>query len=316
LFRELERNREAGRITWNSIRLLILLAAVATLTVDGTRLISVLVSLILVATGIGLFFVVERSQYARLWATFVLGIVLFTHLRTLADRTFIPVRFEYVIDLDRLLFLGHVPTIWLQERLYDFGNPSALDLLMLVAYVSYFPVPYLLAVALWFWNREQFPLYIVGVLFTYYLGLVIYYLVPTAPPWLASFEGYLPDVYRIPQDIFTDFDELAYEQGHRVVGENDVAAMPSLHFATTVIVALMLWRLHWIARYFGAIYAGLMGFSLVYLGEHYATDVIAGAVVAAVAWWAAIRWIEQLSVPSLSARGSDRGTSTSCIPDS
>jgi membrane-associated phospholipid phosphatase len=67
--------------------------------------------------------------------------------------------------------------------------------------------------------------------------------------------------------------------------------MPSLHTAFATLIALFIGarlRSRW--RYLLALYPLAMGFSLVYLGEHYVIDVVAGygyaiGVYAAVSWW-------------------------------
>ena len=55
--------------------------------------------------------------------------------------------------------------------------------------------------------------------------------------------------------------------------------MPSLHFATSLMAALLLTELDPRAGAAGWVYAGTLGFALVYLGEHYVTDLIAGAAL-------------------------------------
>ena len=66
---------------------------------------------------------------------------------------------------------------------------------------------------------------------------------------------------------------------------NDVAAMPSLHAAFALLLALYLWRL--VPRYVRpllAVYPPLMSLALVYSGEHYLVDCIAGWGYAVVAF--------------------------------
>ena len=52
--------------------------------------------------------------------------------------------------------------------------------------------------------------------------------------------------------------------------------MPSLHFATSVMAARMLAETGPAAGAAGWAYAGVLGFALVYLGEHYVVDLVAG----------------------------------------
>ena len=66
---------------------------------------------------------------------------------------------------------------------------------------------------------------------TCYVGLIVAFLVPTAPPWLAGSEGRIEPVYRIIRDVMMGMTPENYSAAYRGVGENAVAAMPSLHTA-------------------------------------------------------------------------------------
>jgi membrane-associated phospholipid phosphatase len=71
---------------------------------------------------------------------------------------------------------------------------------------------------------------------------------------------------------------------------NNVAAMPSLHAAFAVLFSLYLWRLvPRAARALLALYPFAMSFALVYSGEHYVVDCIAGGVYAIVTYMA-VNW--------------------------
>ena len=56
--------------------------------------------------------------------------------------------------------------------------------------------------------------------------------------------------------------------------------MPSLHFATSVMAAHLLAETGRVAGALGWVYAGTLGFALVYLGEHYVVDLLAGLALA------------------------------------
>jgi membrane-associated phospholipid phosphatase len=67
-------------------------------------------------------------------------------------------------------------------------------------------------------------------------------------------------------------------------GSNPVAAMPSLHAGSAMLVALFLWPMA--NRVWRAVLAGyvlLMALALVYTGEHYVVDVVAGWLTAGAA---------------------------------
>jgi membrane-associated phospholipid phosphatase len=64
------------------------------------------------------------------------------------------------------------------------------------------------------------------------------------------------------------------------LGGNPLAAMPSLHFATSVMAAHLLAETGIAAGAAGWAYAGTLGVALVYLGEHYVVDLAAGLALA------------------------------------
>ena len=61
-----------------------------------------------------------------------------------------------------------------------------------------------------------------------YAALVVYFLYPMAPPWLASRDGYLGEVHRITSRGWSD---IGLDRANMVLQGmgNQVAAMPSLH---------------------------------------------------------------------------------------
>jgi membrane-associated phospholipid phosphatase len=249
----------------------------------------------LVAGGIAVclaaILVLERDTARfRPWALYTVAFVVFAHLRGLADETGLAAQVLYPIELDRALF-GAVPTVWLQEHLYVPGAPSAFDVACLAVYLSYFLVPHVVAFVLWRRSLERFVHYARAIVLTCYAGLAVSFVAPTAPPWLAGQLGDLSFVARIPRDIVDGVSATAYREGYEVVGANPVAAMPSLHAALTVVVAIAALRAGRVVGALGVGYALAMGFALVYLGEHYVADVLAGTLVAAVAWRvAAVGW--------------------------
>jgi membrane-associated phospholipid phosphatase len=81
---------------------------------------------------------------------------------------------------------------------------------------------------------------------------------------------------------------------YSVFGGNPLAAMPSLHFATSVMAALLLGETGPLAGAVGWAYTATLGFALVYLGEHYVVDLLAG-----VALTGAVRRLEPRAAPVL-----------------
>jgi membrane-associated phospholipid phosphatase len=227
--------------------------------------------------------VVERDAARfRPWALYTLAFVLFAHLRGFADETGLATHVAYPADADRALF-GVVPTVWLQEHLYVPGVAGALEMACIAVYVSYFLVPHVVAFALWRRNIDRFRRYAREIVLACYFGLTVSFVVPTAPPWLAGQLGEIPFVARVVKDVSNGAGANAYREGYEIVGVNPVAAMPSLHTALTVVIALAALRAGRAWGMLGVAYAAAMCFSLVYLGEHYVVDVVAGIATALVA---------------------------------
>jgi membrane-associated phospholipid phosphatase len=195
-------------------------------------------------------------------------------------------------DVDRRIF-GAIPSVWLQERLVD-GAAHWYDAVAALVYSTHFvAIPLVTAVA-WFCLRERFTAWIAAVLAFTTLGIGVYVVYPAAPPWMASERGEIGVVDRISSP---GWDYLHLDVIGRLIvsgqeGSNPVAAMPSLHAGSAMLVALFLWPLVtslW--RTALLIYVLLMALALVYTGEHYVVDVVAGWLTAgaAVAVAAAVR---------------------------
>ncbi len=230
-----------------------------------------------------LFFTRLRRDFL-IWAVYVVGFLVFIDLRMISAEVFFPARFDYVITLEKTLFLGAIPSVWLQQHLYAMGSPTLLDLALIGVHFSFFLVPHLLVSLLWYVDPQAFRRYAVALVATCYFGLGFAFLVPTAPPWLAGTEGRIEPVFRVLRDVMMGLTPETYGVAYRAVGENAVAAMPSLHAALTALVALGASSAFPRFRIVGWAYFAAMAFALVYLGEHYVVDIVAG-VMAGWAFW-------------------------------
>jgi membrane-associated phospholipid phosphatase len=213
---------------------------------------------------------------------------------------------------DRLLAGGVTPTERLQNAFYTPGSTGILDAITTGVHTSYYLMPHLVAVGLWWYGSRTgkpaaFRSYLAGSIAVMALGLLLYGLLPTSPPWIEATHDDDMLVHRItraanagetrdPDQVYTYFTD-----------PNPVAAMPSLHTAITVLMAFALWRVRPALGVAGGIYSLAMGFSLIYLGEHYLVDVLAGLALAIVV---AVVVERQLSERTTIWRGS----ATSIIP--
>ncbi len=224
------------------------------------------------------------------WLPFALVLWAYDLLRGSADELF-AAHYTPQIEADRLLFGGIVPTTWLQDHLWH--GTSRLqwyDFAAWAVYMSYFVATYVVAGVLWFVARGLFRRYVGTVALLAAMGFATFALFPAAPPWLASREGELDWTIRSIGPISGEIPFIAFswenliERGSEY--SNPVAAVPSLHAAYTLLIAIFLWRLvpRW-ARPLLAAYPAAMAFALVYTAEHYVVDILLGWAYALVAVW-------------------------------
>jgi membrane-associated phospholipid phosphatase len=212
-------------------------------------------------------------------------------------------RFHYPIVADRLLGLGELPTVRLQRAIARVGPDgpewSALDRALVWTHWSWFAVPHCAVAYILVRHPERFPRAAALTYAVFDSGASFYWVLPTAPPWYAAAElgldgARLPEVRR----MMVEYGELFWGDGwpslYSVFGGNPLAAMPSLHFATSLMAALLLAEVGPLPGAIGFAYLIALGFALVYLGEHYVIDLIGG-----VALTVAVREMEPLARPLL-----------------
>jgi membrane-associated phospholipid phosphatase len=196
-------------------------------------------------------------------------------------------------QFDARLF-GTVPSVWLQQRLVD-GPAHWYDAAAALVYITHFISIPLVTAVVWFRLRDWFATWVTAVLAMTALGVAGYIVFPSSPPWLASDDGVIGTVHRISGLgwNYLHLEWMADLTASGQDGSNPVAAMPSLHAGTAVLVALFFWRLAntpWRAALLG--YVLLMAVTLIYSGEHYVVDVLAGWTTAGLAVAAAV-WVSR-----------------------
>ena len=191
------------------------------------------------------------------------------------------VRVGYPIAIDRVLGLGQPLTLRLQRGLSVPGEVSGYERVLVWCHWMWFLVPHG-SVAYIRWRRpERFPSAAARMYAVFDLGAIFYWAIPTAPPWWAAEHGRLEDAAgtrarRMMLEYGEQFWGDRWGGLYDVLGGNPLAAMPSLHFATTVTAAHLLSEVGPVSGALGWAYTLALGLALVYLGEHYAIDLLAG----------------------------------------
>jgi hypothetical protein len=187
-------------------------------------------------------------------------------------------RVGYPIRVDRVLGAGELPNVRLQKALAGLGKRNVVDRFLSWVHWVWFFEPHASLAWILARDREHFARSARQMSAVYDLGCVVYALAPTAPPWWASEEGYTDaKVRRIMVEVGEEEWGRAWPALYDTLGGNPWAAMPSLHFATSLMAALLLAELGPRPGAIGWGYASALGFALVYLGEHYVVDLLAGA---------------------------------------
>ena len=197
------------------------------------------------------------------------------------ERLVARVRVGYPIAVDCVLGLGTPPTLRLQQRLSAPGSINRVERVLVWCHWIWFVVPHG-SVAYVRWRRpERFPAAAARMYAVFDLGAVFYWAIPTAPPWWAAQHGRLGNPEgRRARRMMLEYGEQFWGDRwgalYDVFGGNPLAAMPSLHFATSVTAAHLMSEVGPVAGTLGWAYALTLGLALVYLGEHYAIDLLAG----------------------------------------
>jgi hypothetical protein len=189
---------------------------------------------------------------------------------------------RYPIRVDRAIGLGQLPNVRLQRAFSVPGKVTKRDRFLSFVHWAWFFQPH--AALVWILARDidRFPRSARQMAAVYDLGCLVYFLAPTAPPWWAGENGYLgSDVRRVMVEVGEDVWGPAWKPLYDALGGNPWAAMPSLHFATSLQAAILLSESGRIPGALGWAYATTLGFALVYLCEHYVVDLTVGAAIVA-----------------------------------
>jgi membrane-associated phospholipid phosphatase len=189
-------------------------------------------------------------------------------------------RVGYPIRVDRVIGGGELPNVRLQKALAGLGRRNVVDRALSWVHWVWFFEPHSALAYILARDPEHFARAARQMSGVFDIGCLVYAAVPTAPPWWASQEGHTDaEVRRIMQEVGEEEWGRAWPVLYDTLGGNPWAAMPSLHFATSLMAALLLAEMGPAEGAAGLGYAATLGFALVYLGEHYVVDLLAGAAI-------------------------------------
>jgi membrane-associated phospholipid phosphatase len=285
---------------------------------------------------------------------FAIVIVGYDNLRGLADSLGMPTYWYYPLNIDKAMFGGTLPTVWIEEHL-RYHDVQWWETIVGLTYISYFVLPFATAAVLWLRNRRDYFRWVLRYLALELTGFVCFALIPTAPPWAAArclpaevadhpshpvcmdqppgfanggLTGLLHNVHEGVHPFVTRDSVRALNSFHITradvllrEGQNTsdlVAAVPSLHSAGIMLFSIFMWRrVSWWWRPVLLIYPLLMTFTVVYTGEHYVFDVLTGWAAAALVSIAAVwveRWLDRRRMRKVLAAALRRPSPSSSAP--
>ncbi|HLX19145.1 MAG TPA: phosphatase PAP2 family protein [Gaiellaceae bacterium] len=214
------------------------------------------------------------------WTPLLLALWAYDLARGLGSHNWFPVHYRMQIDLDRVIGVGSVPTVWLQHHLWHgAAHIQWYDYASLAVYVSFFFATPVVLVSLWWFRPAEFRRFAVTLVALALAACATFLLFPTQPPWLAAQNHHIPPVAQLIGTLnlhlpLLHLDPL-WERGTGYA--NVVAAVPSLHAGQTLLISLFFWRrLRTPWRHLLWLYPLAMSFALVYAGEHYVSDILFG----------------------------------------
>ncbi|MDE2746579.1 MAG: phosphatase PAP2 family protein [Chloroflexota bacterium] len=172
--------------------------------------------------------------------------------------------------------------LWLDWELAIHEAILGSNALIDVANGTYFwgHMPLLIVIAVWLWrsHRTIWRTFRNALLVSAAVGMVCYYLFPTAPPRLMPGLGYI--------DTLAFRAAPAYQAQEVGLFVNPYAALPSLHVGWALLAGLAVWQTsrHPLMRAFAVAIPLSQSWAVVATANHWTLDAFAGIGVCAIAW--------------------------------
>ena len=210
------------------------------------------------------------AWFGAIWLGWSVLQVPFTLIRSVGDDLWAPHDFE---KYEAMVFGGRTPGSWLQANIYARDVPW-FDYAGYLLHGFWFGVPIAFGIVLMVYQRERFLEFFTWVNVLVYICAFVFALFPVRPPWMED------GMVRVLQVRHADYISL---------DNNPMAAFPSLHAALPCAVAIFFFvrcdaKLRFYA-WLATAYTLLVSFAIVYMGEHWALDVVGGYAAAVLTMW-------------------------------
>lgn len=179
-----------------------------------------------------------------------------------------------ILELEQRFWLDWETTI--QESIL--GSNALTDFANGAYFWGHMPLLIVLAIWLWRSHRTIWRTFRNALLISAAVGMVCYFLFPTAPPRLMPELGYI--------DTLALRAAPSYQAQEVGLFVNPYAALPSLHVGWALLAGLAVWQTsrHPLMRAFAVAIPLSQSWSVVATANHWTLDAFAGIAVCAIAW--------------------------------
>ena len=216
------------------------------------------------------------------FSIFIVYWILFDYMKAFPNYTFNSVHIQDLYNAERSLFgINYHQKIITPNEYWLINKTAGLTIMSGLFYLCWIPVPLAFAAWLFFKDKNMFLHFSLTFVLVNFIGFVIYYIYPAAPPWyyrlngpgfIASTPGNTAGLQQ-----FDNYFHVNIFEGLYAKSSNVFAAMPSLHSSYPLIVFYfgVKKKLGLLNIVFAAVVLGIW-FSAVYTSHHYILDVLAG----------------------------------------
>ncbi len=243
--------------------------------------------LVLIGIFLTMFFLSSLTRRFIIgFGIFIIYWIIFDYMKAFPNYNYNPVHIAQLYNTEKHLFGIHFNGKLLTPNEYwRINGNTFIDVMAGIFYLCWIPVPLAFAGFLFFYNRRQFLYFSLTFVLINFIGFVVYYLYPAAPPWYVQYNGFVFHAHTPGNTAglakFDDYFHAGIFKSIYAKGSNVFAAMPSLHSSYPVVVLYygIKNKLRYANVFFLIVMLGIW-FTAVYASHHYILDVLAGIVSA------------------------------------
>ncbi len=159
-----------------------------------------------------------------------------------------------------------------QETILNNANPI-IYVLNWMYVITFLPIVGVTAIFFYVRDIQTYRVYRNIVLLSFVVAMLVFMVFPLAPPRMLPWEGFVDTVKTYGPAFYSNREAQSYF--------NAFAAMPSLHFAWTILFGILFYRTGiWWLKVLAPVYPAVTLLAIVGTGNHYLLDAVGGGFVA------------------------------------